>query len=762
MKYIKYIIAYLLLISMLFAQDLSGIKICIDPGHGGHEIGGSGDDRYISTTGFWESEGNLTKAKEVKRILEGCGANVILTRTGNNSTSDDLSLSQRVAVANSNNVDHFHSIHSNGYDGNLNYTLMLFQGYDNNPTWDGAKELSDIMVTNINNTNRTTAKHVRGDFDFYGTGKAYLGVLKNLQMPGQLSEGSFHDYTPESWRLQNLDYRKHEAWAIARSFIEYFEADEFSHGIIAGLVKDIERKVDYGYIIGSDQWLPLNDITVILQPGNQIYNGDHMNNGFFMFDSLEPGEYKLIFDSPHYHADSTIITVTANESVFADKKLKSDSTYVGEPAAPTNIQIVNTSSSTITVKCQPAQNSEGYIVYYGTNPSALTDYVESDTTIIEIPELKEGAIYYFIVKSFNFLGESLDSDETYIAIPSSEEDKILIINGFDRETNISHNYIRKYAYHIKKLDLGFSYCLNESVYDGDISLNDFKTVFWILGDESSKDDTFNSVEQDSLISFLRNGGNLFVSGSEIGWDLEGKSDHPTQKDKDFYHNFLKADYVDDAPNGKKETYYTLEGINGKIFRNLTDITFDDGTHNTFNVSYPDIINPVNGAIGCLKFQDVATTNGFAGVSFEGMFPGGNSEGKLVHITVPFETIYPSSKRQDILDGTMNFFIGNFTNINTPEEIIVNQFELSQNYPNPFNPTTQINFSLPKSGKVSLSIFNINGELVKNYEMGTMATGRYNVVWNAKNNNGIKVPSGTYFYQMNYNNKIFTKKMLLLK
>ena len=57
---------------------MSGIKICIDPGHGGHES----DDRHILATDFWESEGNLTKAKAVKKYLEALGATVILTRSG--------------------------------------------------------------------------------------------------------------------------------------------------------------------------------------------------------------------------------------------------------------------------------------------------------------------------------------------------------------------------------------------------------------------------------------------------------------------------------------------------------------------------------------------------------------------------------------------------------------------------------------------------------------------------------------------------------
>ena len=209
MKIHKYVIILILTTALLFSQDFNGLKFCIDPGHGGHES----DDRHMLATDFWESEGNLTKAFHVKYILENHGAEVILTRDGNNDppptedygTEDDPTLYQRSEIANNNNVDFFHSIHSNGWNGTNNSTLMLFRGYDDDPVWDEALEMSDIMAVELYTANRTTHYSVRGDWDFYDWGTSGLGVLRHLNMPGVLSEGSFHDYIPESWRLLYLD-----------------------------------------------------------------------------------------------------------------------------------------------------------------------------------------------------------------------------------------------------------------------------------------------------------------------------------------------------------------------------------------------------------------------------------------------------------------------------------------------------------------------------------------------------------------------------
>jgi N-acetylmuramoyl-L-alanine amidase len=208
-----------------FAQPLDNTLICIDPGHGGHES----DDRFIAETGFWESESNLEKAKYLRAILESFGATVILTREGNDGEIDDPSLSERDAIANENQVDYFNSIHSNGFNGTNNSTLMLFRGYDNEPVEPDAKLMGSIMAVEIYNAHRTTHWSNRGDWSFrpeWGT-QGY-GVLRYLDMPGTISEGSFHDYIPESWRLMNSDYRKHEAWAIARSFMEFYDAGTFS------------------------------------------------------------------------------------------------------------------------------------------------------------------------------------------------------------------------------------------------------------------------------------------------------------------------------------------------------------------------------------------------------------------------------------------------------------------------------------------------------------------------------------------------------
>lgn len=108
-----------------------------------------------------------------------------------------------------------------------------------------------------------------------------------------------------------------------------------------------------------------------------------------------------------------------------------------------------------------------------------------------------------------------------------------------------------------------------------------------------------------------------------------------------------------------------------------------------------------------------------------------------------------------------------TGVNSNGAGIINTFSLSQNYPNPFNPSTNINYSIPQSGSVCLTIFNILGQAVKTLVTGNFSAGSYNAVWNADNSNGAKVSSGIYFYELKFNaenGNAFTdkKKMILVK
>ncbi len=99
---------------------------------------------------------------------------------------------------------------------------------------------------------------------------------------------------------------------------------------------------------------------------------------------------------------------------------------------------------------------------------------------------------------------------------------------------------------------------------------------------------------------------------------------------------------------------------------------------------------------------------------------------------------------------------------TSDQSPVTSYELQQNYPNPFNPTTTISFALPEAGEVSLSIFNMNGQLVKKFVAGEMNAGRHSLVWDATNDHGERVASGVYLYVIKAGEFTAQRKLVLMK
>lgn len=94
-----------------------------------------------------------------------------------------------------------------------------------------------------------------------------------------------------------------------------------------------------------------------------------------------------------------------------------------------------------------------------------------------------------------------------------------------------------------------------------------------------------------------------------------------------------------------------------------------------------------------------------------------------------------------------------------EPIIPQSIELAQNYPNPFSSETEIPYKLNKQSDVSIKIYNILGQEVKTFRIGTQVNGVHGVRWDGTNNRGEKVSTGIYLYQLITGNEAQVKKML---
>ncbi len=345
----------------------SNLKIYINPGHGGHWS----NDRNMTiypyksgdVNGFWESNSNLDKGLALDSMLQLFGVQTMMSRRTNNNgggndkdlldtrlaqgvitkaqyddmlaNGDDRSLSAIVAESNAWGPNFMISVHSNA-GGPSNYVLMLFAGKSDGDTYtypsatpcsDEGRDCSTVIGNALQSNTltpwTTKAPMIYGDKTFGRTAMHWsdgYGVLRRLTSAGVISEGSMHDYIPETYRLMNIDYKMQQAWYFTRSFLQYYCGSGWTTGVIGGQVRDANNKQLFPDITRirktNDELEPLCGATVQLMQGGQVlktYTTDNMYNGLFFFWDLIPGVYTVRVNADHYYTQDVPVVVTANE-----------------------------------------------------------------------------------------------------------------------------------------------------------------------------------------------------------------------------------------------------------------------------------------------------------------------------------------------------------------------------------------------------------------------------------------------------------------
>ncbi len=97
-----------------------------------------------------------------------------------------------------------------------------------------------------------------------------------------------------------------------------------------------------------------------------------------------------------------------------------------------------------------------------------------------------------------------------------------------------------------------------------------------------------------------------------------------------------------------------------------------------------------------------------------------------------------------------------------EEVTGEVIALAQNIPNPFNPMTMIAFDVPEEARVSLSVYSVSGRRLAWLKDGVCDPGRHTVIWNSKDDNGVEMSSGVYFYALEVGEERLERKMVLMR
>ena len=124
-------------------------------------------------------------------------------------------------------------------------------------------------------------------------------------------------------------------------------------------------------------------------------------------------------------------------------------------------------------------------------------------------------------------------------------------------------------------------------------------------------------------------------------------------------------------------------------------------------------------------------------------------------------IGPVSNLAATISGSVEYDT-TLTSVPDLKNVYPEKFELYQNYPNPFNSQTVIKYNIPEASNVLIEVYNILGQRIKTLINDFKNPGYYNVIWNARNNNGLTVSSGVYLYRIKAGEFSITKKLILMK
>ncbi len=431
------------------------------------------------------------------------------------------------------------------------------------------------------------------------------------------------------------------------------------------------------------------------------------------------------------------------------------------PLTPINFNVVNVGKGLASIEFSGSDNAtffEVIRVYSNSNQTESLGQFSSSPILLE--NLNDNESYFIKLKAINAYGSSKHT-EVLGVIPSANSPKVLIVNGFDRVTgtNNTFDFIKQHGSALHNNDYLFDSASNEAIINKYIKLTDYQIVDWILGEEGTATSSFNDIEQTLIQEFLMDGGKLFVSGSEVGYDLSDKGDN---NDKLFYEKFLRANYISDAAGGR-QTNYNAYGVQGTLFDGI-NLSFDDGTQGSYDVDWPDGIKPISNEEINLKFEGVDyDSSGGAGISYRGGFGGSPLSGGLVYLTIGFESIYPENKRNIIMKRVMHYLDGPFTSIMDENQLVPDKPRITALYPNPSNKSISIEFQIIRDTPIAyLSITDILGRELFKMSVQSLRTKNQKFHWTGTLKNGTEAPSGIYIAKLSQGNQLVTKRFTLLK
>ncbi|HOX46166.1 MAG TPA: hypothetical protein PK668_21360 [Myxococcota bacterium] len=323
------------------------------------------------------------------------------------------------------------------------------------------------------------------------------------------------------------------------------------------------------------------------------------------------------------------------------------------PEPPRGVHLVHAPAGGLVCGWEPLPEALGYRVRWSVDGLELGDGLHTEATSALLADVQPGQLVSARVSGLNAGGEGPPSEwlsARYRGPGAFAE--LLLVPAFDRQDAYlgdGHNRNDQALAHGQAIagvlarDTAFDCASDEAVSSGAVPLGAYRAAIWILGEESTADETFDAVSQALVGDFLASGGALMASGAEIGWDLVEQGE---PADQAFFSAAFQAQYLsDDAESAE------VQGVGE--FASVGALAFDDGAAGIYPVEWPDVFEPLAG-----RGAEVVLVYGSgagAGVA------SAAGPGRSLLLGFPFETVTTEATRVALMEACLRFLL--------PEDVV---------------------------------------------------------------------------------------------
>jgi hypothetical protein len=269
-------------------------------------------------------------------------------------------------------------------------------------------------------------------------------------------------------------------------------------------------------------------------------------------------------------------------------------------------------------------------------------------------------------------------------------------------------------------------------------LANFDVVVWEVGLSYP---TVDATDRAALTAYLNGGGALFLTGQDIGWEMDDIGGDALT----WYHDVLHANFINDDTNDMTLYGEPADPIGDGLSINIGG---GDGANNE---TYPSDIDPRDAAASIVLRYD-ATRNG--GIKVD------TGTYRLVYFAFGFEAINTPEHRALVMQRVIDWLAPG--SVAVPAGDTPPALDLVGNWPNPFNPRTEIVYRLANETRVDLGIYDVLGHRVRTLESDLRPAGEHRVLWDGLDDAGRSVAAGSYLYRISGGGTEQSGKMTLVR